>query len=97
VKFYVLRVLVAFDSFVQAIFRYGVPGVTISSRIATAAAHGHRWGLVGWWLLDRCYPFGRVDGVSHCKLAVRNDINRACRVITELSDPILNNFLESLP
>lgn len=96
---YFLRLAIGLDAFVQAFFRFGTLGVTISSRIGTAAAHGHRWGLVGWWLLDRVWPFGKdpVTGVSHCKSAIANDILRAQAAIAELQDPVVVAYLATLP
>jgi hypothetical protein len=94
-----LHLSIAFDDFVQAWFPYGTIGVTISSRIGIAAAHGHRWGLIGWWLLDHTWPFGRdpVTGESHCKGAVRSDIERAVLVIRKLAgDPVLQSYLARL-
>lgn len=96
---YILRIWIAIDAMVQASFRFGNIGVTISSRIGTAAAHGHRWGLIGWWLLDHTWPFGKdpVTGESHCKSAIENDIIRAKAAITELEDPIVQAYLKNLP
>ena len=77
---YLLRVLIAFDQLVQAAFRFGKPGVTISARAGTAAAHGRSWGS---WLslaLDELEP-------GHCAKAIRNDIARANAAIEELSAP----------
>jgi hypothetical protein len=100
VQAYALRVCIGLDAFIQAFFNMGVLGVTISSRIGTAAAHGHRWGLVGWWLLDRVWPFGRdkVTGRPHCKGAVISDLYRAqVLVVKELSDPVLTEYLKQFP
>ncbi len=95
VQIYLLRVCIALDGFVQAITNRGTIGITISSRAGTAAAHGHRWGLVTWWLLDRVWPFGRnkVTGESHCAGAIRNDIARARAAIIELCDPVVTAYL----
>lgn len=93
---YLLRLAIGLDAFVQAFFHFGVLGVTISSRCGTAAAHGHRWGLVGWWLLDHTWPFGKdpVTGESHCAGAIRNDILRAKAAIAELEDdPVVQAYL----
>lgn len=96
VRAYLLRVAIAFDGFVQACANKGTIGITISSRAGTAAAHGHRWGLVSWWLLDRIWPFGKdADGSSHCKSAIRNDILRAQKAIDELNDPIVVEYLRN--
>lgn len=93
-KAYLLRVCIALDGFVQACCHFGTIGVTISARAGTAAAHGHRWGLVAWWLLDRVWPFGKdADGTSHCKSAIHNDVARARKVISELTDPVVVDYL----
>ena len=77
---YLLRVAIGLDAFIESFFHFGLLGVTISSRIGTAAAHGHRWGKVGWWLLDRVWPFGcDADGTPHCVSAIEHDIARALR------------------
>jgi hypothetical protein len=87
---YWLRVLIAFDALLQVMWRYGTPGVTMSSRIGTAAAHGHRWGIAGSWLLDHTAWLG--FGPNHCREAVCNDILRARAAIAELSDPVVVAF-----
>lgn len=95
---YALRVCIGLDAFVQSFFRFGTLGITISSRCASAAAHGHRWGLVGWWLLDHCWPFGKdpVTGMSHCHGAVLSDIQRALSVCDQLgNDPVLEEYLKT--
>lgn len=96
---YFLRLAIGLDSFVQAFSHFGTLGITISSRIGTAAAHGHRWGLIGWWLLDHTWPFGRdpITGESHCKGAIKNDIIRAQAAIDELQDPVVVAYLATLP
>jgi len=96
---YLLRLAIGFDAFVQAFFHYGTLGVTISSRCGTAAAHGHRWGLVGWYLLDRCWPFRKdpVTGRSHCASAIDNDIKRARAAIAELEDPVVQTYIGPAP
>lgn len=96
---YWLRISIALDAFLQVFLRRGNIGVTISSRIGTAAAHGHRWGLIGWWLLDHCWPFGKdpITGESHCKGAIKNDILRAELALEELRDPVVQEFLKNLP
>jgi len=93
---YLLRVCIAFDGFVQACLNRGTIGITISSRAGTAAAHGHRWGLIMWWLLDHTWPFGKnpVTGESHCAAAIRNDIMRARKAILELHDPVVTAYLK---
>lgn len=84
---YWLRVLIALDALVQITWRYGVPGVTISSRAGTAKAHGHKWGC---WLcdfLDRAWwiGFGRdPDGTGHCESAIKHDRERAEAALKEL-------------
>ncbi len=87
---YWVRVLIAFDQFVQATFRLGTPGVTISSRAGTASAHGHRWGHCGCWLLNKA----RVFKEDHCRNAIRHDLDRARAVIAELSDPVVVKWLK---
>ncbi len=83
---FLLRVAIAFDAFVQAWFRGGIIGITISSRIGTAKDHDHLWGGLGEWLLNRVWPFGcdPVTGESHCTGAIKNDSLRAVYVIAEL-------------
>lgn len=92
---YLLRVAIGLDAFVESFFHFGLLGVTISSRIGTAAAHGHRWGKVGWWLLDRVWPFGcDQDGTPHCVSAIQHDIARGRQVVSYLtSDPIVNAYV----
>jgi len=95
-KAYLLRVAIAIDGFVQACANRGTIGITISARAGTAAAHGHRWGLWMWWLLDRMWPFGRdpVTGKSHCHGAIDNDKLRAQAAIDELNDPVVTAYLK---
>lgn len=93
---YLLRVCIAVDGCLQAFTHFGTIGITISSRIGTAAAHGHRYGLIGWWLLDHVWPFSRtlaMTGESHCAAAIRNDIARARAAIIELHDPVVIAYL----
>jgi len=86
---YIKRLLLALDELVQACFHYGVPGVTISARSATAQIRGHRWGC---WLCDflnsrlgALLGFGpNPDGTSHCAGAIVHDRERARAVLTEL-------------
>ena len=96
---YGLRVAIGLDAFCQAVFRFGTLGITISSRAGTAAAHGHRWGYVMWWLLDRVWPFGKnpVTGRPHCKGAIESDIARAKAAIAELEDPVVQEYLKRFP
>ncbi len=89
---FLLRVAIAFDAFIQAWFRGGIIGITISSRIGTANNHGHLWGEIGEWLLDRVWPFGcdPVTGEGHCTGAIKNDSLRALYAIGELlGDPVV--------
>ncbi len=83
---FLLRLCIALDAFIQAFFKGGVLGVTISSRIATAASHGHKWGIGGDWVLNRVWPFGpnKDTGESHCQGAIKNDCLRAILVLKEL-------------
>ena len=74
---YFFRVLIAIDACIQAFFRRGVPGVTISSRAATARARGHRWGCVLCRFLDWLDP-------GHCAKAIRSDRRRARAALKEL-------------
>lgn len=92
-----MRVCIAWDGLVQACTNFGTIGITISSRAGTAAAHGHKWGLITWWLLDRVWPFGRdpTTGESHCKGAIRNDIARAQAAIDQLNDPVVVDYLNN--
>jgi hypothetical protein len=48
---YIHRVLVAFDIFINVLFR-GHPGETISSRASRAATEGKKWGVVLSKFLD---------------------------------------------
>lgn len=84
---YVLRLCIALDGLIQATFRYGSHGVTISSRVGTAAAHGHEWGIVGNRMLDY------VLGHNHCREAIKHDRLRAHAVLKELSDPAVVAYL----
>ncbi len=83
---FLLRLSIAFDDFCQAWFRGGTIGVTVSSRIGIAAAHGHLWGICGWQLLDICWPFRRdpVTGQSHCAGAWQSDCARAREAIARI-------------
>lgn len=87
-----LRVSIALDIACQAPWRDGLVGVTMSSRIGTAAAHGHRWGLAAQWLLERAYPLRWVFGPGHCRGAVQHDIERAEAAIASLSDPVVTEW-----
>jgi hypothetical protein len=84
-KAYLLRVCIAADQLLQAMFRYGKPGVTISARVGTAAAHDKKWGLL-------CARMLNVLGRDHCKLAVLNDIQRARDAIKELREPAVRRW-----
>lgn len=87
-----MRMMIAGDAILALGWRDGVPGVTMSSRMGTAAAHGHRWGSVSFWLLDRCWPFRKdpTTGESHCVGAEKSDSIRAVRAIREcLGDPVV--------
>jgi len=86
---YWLRVLIAFDQLLQVCWRGGKPGVTMSARIGTAAAHGHPWGLAARWLLEQSMPLRWFFGPGHCAAAVRHDIARNQDAIVELSDPVV--------
>lgn len=82
-----LRVSIAFDDVGQVFMRYGVQGVTISSRIGTANDHNHDWGKNGEWLLNHTWPFSldqKKTGISHCTLAIMGDCLRAVEVFREL-------------
>ena len=89
---YWLRVLIAWDQVAQTSWRYGKPGVTMSARIGTAAAHGHRWGLAARWLLETAYPLRWFFGPGHCAGAIRHDSERARQAIAELSDPVVSAY-----
>lgn len=65
---------------------YGSHGVTISSRIATAAAHDHAWGRYALALVDAFF------GAGHCKAAVGHDITRARKAIKELNEPVVTKW-----
>lgn len=84
---YFLRLCIALDGLIQATFRYGSHGVTISARTGSAAAHGHAWGVWFSSVLD-C-----VLGKDHCKGAIRNDRLRAHAVLKELSDPAVVAYM----
>ena len=92
---FLLRLSIALDDFIQAWFRFGTIGVTISSRIGIAAAHGHLWGIIGWQLLDVCWPFRKdpVTGQSHCAGAWDSDTARALAAIIKIKgDPVVVSF-----
>ena len=88
---YLLRVAIAIDAMLQAWLRFGTIGVTISSRIGTAAAHGHAWGIAFAWLLEQG-PLRIFFGPGHCAGAIRHDIERARAAIAELSDPVVSAY-----
>jgi hypothetical protein len=71
-------VLIAFDQLVNAVFR-GRPNQTISSRAADARGAGRWWGCKLCEFLDLFDP-------GHCELARLGDIQRAQKVIEDLSD-----------
>lgn len=95
---YAMRQTIAWDALAQTACRYGVPGVTISSRTGTAADHGHKWGEMGERALNAAYIdirwngqtkrlfFGPdlVTGESHCTGAMKNDVIRAVGTIKEI-------------
>lgn len=93
---YWLRMLIAFDALIALTWRYGTPGVTMSSRFGTAAAHGHRYGIWASYCLDRMgwLGFGRdADGTSHCCSAFRGDIGRNIAGLWEiLGDQVVVKF-----
>jgi len=66
---YVHRVLVAFDQFVNVVFR-GRLGETISARSGRAALEGKIWGLVTRSFLD-------LFQKNHTELAQAGDLERA--------------------
>lgn len=82
-KAYILRVLIAFDGLIQAMFRFGNVGVTISARAGTAKNNGHRWGC----LLCRCLDWLDAD---HCAKAIQGDIRRARQVLKELGGGVVH-------
>lgn len=76
---YWIRLLIAYDAFLQAISNKGTLGICISTRAYTAKVHGHRWGI---WLdrqLNRIQP-------NHCWLSLEGDRRRAQAVLDELKD-----------
>jgi hypothetical protein len=87
---YWLRILIALDACIQAFFRVGVLGVTISARAGTGKAHGHAWACILCQLLDsrfgKLVGFGRdpVTGLGHCEGAIIGDRARAQAVLREL-------------
>ena len=85
-----LRTLIAFDALLQVMWRYGQPGVTMSSRIGTGCAHGHKWALVCSWCLDHMAWCG--FGPSHCAEAICGDLLRARAAIVELTDPVVVKY-----
>lgn len=89
-----LRFLIGFDTACEAPTRGGKVGVTVSSRIATACAHGHAWGERCRWLLERFWPLRWVFGPGHCRGAIRNDRRRAEEALAELNDPVVCAWLE---
>jgi hypothetical protein len=92
---FLFRLSLALDDFIQAWFREGVIGVTISSRTGTAKDHGHKWGEYGERFLNHCWPFNldfkTSDGkISHCDGAITNDCLRSVNVIRSLlGDPVV--------
>lgn len=68
----------ALDEFAGAFFPRSLPGQTISSRAASARAHGHLWGCWLCALLDKIDP-------DHCNQALQNDKVRAQAVIDDLN------------
>lgn len=89
---YWLRVLIALDQVCQVCWRGGNPGVTMSARIGTAAAHGHGWGIAAAWLIEQSIPLRWIFGPGHCAGAIRHDIERARAAIAELSDPVVSAY-----
>lgn len=93
---YGMRLLIAVDALIALTWRYAVPGVTMSSRFGTSAAHGHRYGKVMSWVLDHTpwLGFGKdADGTSHCCSAFRGDIGRNIAGLWEiLGDPVVVEF-----
>ncbi|MHB8602168.1 MAG: hypothetical protein ACYC9R_06290 [Nitrosotalea sp.] len=92
---YSLRIAIASDAFGQAWFNWGTLGLTISSRASTARLHGHLWGKILCWYLDKYPPFG-IDtqtGLPHSKVCIINDRNRAMKVLMELNDPLVKAYL----
>jgi hypothetical protein len=87
--------MIAGDAMIALGWRYGVPGVTMSSRMGTAAAHGHAWGRFFFWFLDHTPWLGfgkdKVTGESHCVGAIKNDSTRAAvDALRELlGDPVV--------
>lgn len=71
-------VLIAADQFINALFR-GNPNQTISSRAADARGAGR------WWGCKLCRWLDRFD-FEHCEKARVSDIERAQKVINDLSD-----------
>jgi hypothetical protein len=86
---YWLKPLLGLDIFAQTLSRDGKPGVTISARIGTSAAHEKRWGLAGQWLLEKSYPLRKFFGGEHCPQAILHDYQRALDAIYELTDPVV--------
>lgn len=76
---WLLRIAIAFDQMVQAMFRFGIPGETISARAGKARRRGKTYGCLLCWLLDALNP-------GHCERAIRNDIARAKAVIDDLTN-----------
>jgi hypothetical protein len=52
--------------------------ITISSHIGIAAAQGKKWGIV-------CSKLLNMFQTNHCENAMRNDLNDAQSVITQLT------------
>ncbi len=92
---WLLRTLIAFDALLQVMWRYGTPGVTMSSRIGTGCAHGHLWAVIASWCLDKTPWLG--FGPGHCQEAICNDILRARAAIVELTDPTVVAYYARKP
>lgn len=92
---YVIRVLVAFDQFVNVVFG-GHPDETISARTGRCAAEGWLWARGLQWCLDKIQP-------KHTNLAIEHDKERAEMVdciersfegeSSHVSDPTHDNYV----
>lgn len=78
-KEYLKRILVALDQLLQACFRKGLPGETISARAGKAAKRKKAWGCLLCKILNLIQD-------DHCNKAIKHDLLRAQAVIDDLKD-----------
>jgi hypothetical protein len=71
---YLLRVLIAFDVFVNVCLG-GVPDSTISARVGYNAIRGKTWALVAEKVINTLFFFRP----NHCRTAIKGDYLRAAQ------------------